>query len=140
MNDIHNSPMPSMVKATLYFGVNIPTGGMVSHERFAEYLTGVIPHFPGFTITEGHGYWKGEPEMVRMLTILAPDTKNLRHQIRAFAEQYKSMFEQEAVAYEFVPCQFTLDCWPYGPVKAYHQLDKGTAYTPDKPLSRTNHA
>lgn len=124
-SNIHHAPTPHQVKATLYFGCNIPSGGMVSAERFADYLTHITPHFPGFTVREVHGYWKGEPEMCRELVILATDSDGLRNQIRMFAEQYKQMFEQEAVAYDFTPCAFTLNCWPYGPVKTYHTPGKG---------------
>lgn len=35
------------------------------------------------------------------------------------------MIEQEAVAYAFTACEFTLNCWPFGPVGAYHREGKG---------------
>ena len=126
--NIHKSPLPAMVKATLYFGANIPDGlgSFVADFAFRDYLKEfVTPHFPGFTVTTAQGYWKGEPEVVRCLTILATDTDAFRNQIRWFAEQYKTRFLQEAVAYDFTPCEFTLDCWPYGPVKTYHTPGKG---------------
>lgn len=104
-----------MLKATLYLGASIPSGGMVSPERFADYLTHVTPHFPGFTVMEGHGYWKGQPEMTRTLVILMEDAPANRGQIRFFAEQYKTMFGQESVMHEFQPVEVALNCWPYHP-------------------------
>lgn len=123
--NIHKAPNPAMVKATLYLGASIDGHFEVTEDRFAEYLTHVTPHFPGFTVSVCEGYWKGQPEVVRVMTILATDTNGLREQVRMFAEQYKTMFAQEAVAYDFAACEFTLDCWPYGPVKAYHKPGKG---------------
>lgn len=124
--NIHRAPNKMGVKATLYFGANIPKGGTVTPELFKCFLLDhVVPHFPGFTVSVDNGYWKGEAEVVRCLTILAPDSDALREQIRWFAEQYKTRFAQEAVAYDFTPCEFTLDCWPFGPVKTYHTPGKG---------------
>lgn len=140
-HNIHTDPAPAMLKATLYFGGNFPepvtfaadneagimpgTYETITPAMFAHFLTCVTAQFPGFTITTAEGYWKGKPETVRMVTILAPDGGNFRNTIRGFAERYKTEFAQEAVAYDFVACQFALDCWPYGPVAAYHRPGKG---------------
>lgn len=139
--NIHHAAGPAQVLATLYFGAGLPepvtipennaagvpagTFDHVTAEMFAHYLANVTPHFPGFTVVTAEGYWKGKPEMVRALSILAPDTDAFRGQIRGFAEQYKTMFAQEAVAYSFAACDFALDCWPFGPVKAYHKPGLG---------------
>lgn len=129
--NIHSDPAPSMCKATLYFGASIPAyegqnDFEVTDADFAKYLEGYItPQFPGFTVMLQEGYWKGKSEKVRLLTILAPDAGQFRNVIRGFAEVYKTAFNQEAVAYDFTPCQFALDCWPFGPVKSYHKPAKG---------------
>jgi hypothetical protein len=124
--NIHKAPNPSQVKAEIFFGMNVPDSTSVSEARFTEFLDGyVTPTFPGFTLAANVGYWKGQIETVRVLTILAADSDSLRNTIRQIAERYKTEFAQEAVAYAFTPCEFTLDCWPYGPVKAYHKDGKG---------------
>lgn len=123
--NICNSPNPPQVKATLYLGASIAGSFAVTDEMFRDYLTHVTPHYPGFTLAACEGYWKGEPEVVRILTLLMMDTGQARQQVRGFAEQYKTMFQQDAVAYDFTACEFQLDCWPYGPVKTYHQPAKG---------------
>lgn len=128
--NIHKAPNAPQVMAQIYFGGNITSGdGVTIHiggEAFARFLNDYItPTFPGFTVTTAQGYWKGRPETVRVLTILAPDSDGLRNNVRQFAERYKTEFAQEAVAYSFTACEFTLDCWPYGPVRAYHRDGKG---------------
>jgi len=131
--DIHHAaPMPQ-VMATLYFGANIPGGrkaqgllDVVTDNEFDRFIRdSITPRFPGFTLATLEGYWKGEPETVRVVTILGEDDTSFRTNIRIMGEHYKSDFGQEAVAYSFTPCEFTLNCWPYGPVGAYHKAGKG---------------
>lgn len=140
-HNIHNDAAPAMLKATLYLGAGFPepvtiaadnaagiaagTYTEVSEEMFAHYLTDVTAQFPGFTLGTSQGYWKGKPETVRTLVLLAPDAGNFRNSVRGLAEKYKTMFGQEAVAYDFTPCQFALDCWPYGPPATYHKPGLG---------------
>lgn len=124
--DIHNQPPAAQFLATIYFGRNCPDGSFVTAGLFAEFLgESVTPHYPGFTLMSGEGYWKGKPELVTVLTVLLEDDSNARHGIRSIAEQYKTRFVQDAVAYSFTPCQFALNCWPYGPVSTYHRDGKG---------------
>lgn len=127
-SQIHNAPCAPQVMATLYFGRACPNGDAVSDAAFDTFLSySVTPHFPGFTLRNVSGYWKGKPEACTELVILAEDSDALRQEVRTIAEHYKSDFGQEAVAYSFAACQFALNCWPFGPVALYHQLDKGTA-------------
>lgn len=128
--DIHHAAPIPQVMATVYFGslcANMdpafPEISDVSFQRFID--ESITPRFPGFTITKAQGYWKGKPEMVRVFTIVADDDTSFRTNIRMMAERYKSDFGQEAVAYAFTACEFTLNCWPYGPVGAYHRAGKG---------------
>lgn len=125
--DIHHAAPLPQVLATMYFGANIPNSEeAVSDKDFARFLAdSVTPRFPGFTLATVDGYWKGEPETVRVLTVLSEDDSSFRTNVRIIAEHYKSDFGQEAVAYSFTPIEFTLNCWPYGPVGAYHRAGKG---------------
>lgn len=127
MKNICKAPNNAQCRATLYLGANIGDAyGAVTPDLFTRYLVDyIVPQFPGFTVTTGDGYWKGKPELVRMVHILMMDTDAARNEIRQFAERYKTEFQQEAVAYEFAPVEFSLDCWPFGPVKAYHTPGKG---------------
>ncbi|MDR5726244.1 MAG: DUF3574 domain-containing protein [Terriglobia bacterium] len=124
--DLHHAPAAPQALATVYFGANTPNGGQVTDKDFARFLRdSVTPRYSGFTVSTTQGYWKGEAETVRVLTVLAEDDNSFRTNVRIIAEHYKSDFGQEAVAYSFTPCEFTLNCWPYGPVGAYHRAGKG---------------
>lgn len=125
--DIHAAaPMPQ-VMATIYFGANVP-GRIepVTNVEFDRFLRdSVSPRFSGFTIMGATGYWKGQPELVRVFTVMGEDDTAFRTNIRWIAEHYKTDFNQEAVAYSFAPVEYTLNCWPFGPVGAYHIAGKG---------------
>lgn len=138
--NIHKAPNTPQVRADIFFGANIPEASQkieydgsvaymqdqVTDDMFARFLNDyVTPAFPGFTVTTARGYWKGKPEIVRVLTLLASDSNSFRDTVRQYAERYKTEFGQEAVAYSFTACEFALDCWPFGPVKAYHRDGKG---------------
>ena len=127
-SQIHNAPCAPQVKAELYFGTSAAGRDQITVGDFDAFLRdSVTPRFPGFTVRDVIGYWKGEEEACRELVILAEDSDALRNEIRTIAEHYKSRFNQEAVAYSFTAAQFALNCWPFGPVAKYHELDKGTA-------------
>ena len=101
-SQIHNAPCAPQVKAELYFGTSAAGRAMIGADDFASFIAGsVTPHFPGFTLMHCVGYWKGEAEECRVLSILAEDSDAFRAEIRIIAEHYKSRFNQEAVAYSF---------------------------------------
>lgn len=134
IKDVHRAPGLPQVIATLYMGNNIPGAGdgeqyadaQVTFEDFARFLRdSVTPKFPGFTVANVQGYWQGKPEAARVLTILGDDTDALRHNVRVIAEQYKTDFAQEAVIYSFQSAAIAWNCWPHGPVHAYHRPGKG---------------
>lgn len=131
---IHNAPCAPQVMAQLFFGTSAAGRPMLGPLDFEDFLAdSVTPRFSGFTLQMCMGYWKGEAEECRVLTILMEDSDSGRASIRTIAEHYKSRFNQEAVAYSFTPCQFSLNCWPFGPVAKYHELDKGTAIRAPEP-------
>lgn len=131
-NNIHKAPNAPQVMAQMFFGASIPDAAgiqqpdMVTDTDFARFLNdNVTPAFPGFTVTTSQGYWKGKPEKVRVLSLLAADSNSFRETVRQYAERYKTEFGQEAVAYAFHACEFALDCWPYGPLSTYHKPGLG---------------
>jgi hypothetical protein len=81
----------------LFLGRNIPAGGYVTDEMFDQFLYRVL--FDGFTITDAVGYWKGEKEETKVLTVCTDDYA----QVLLTAELYKGMFHQEAVAIQQLP-------------------------------------
>ena len=85
----------------LYFGRNIPQRppslSTVSGDDFADFLTSTVNrYFDSWTVTEGISCWKGEPEDVFILTIIA-ETYEAALEVRAIANLYKESFSQEAV-------------------------------------------
>ena len=59
-------------QTTIYFGANIGTNNLtVSDSSFAHFIRlNVEKRLPSFTLTTGQGYWNGESETVRILTVL----------------------------------------------------------------------
>lgn len=125
--DIHHAPAGAQAMATIYFGANIPGQDKgVDDEAFERFIAdSIVPRFPGFTLVEAQGYWKGQPELVRVVTVMGEDDNHFRTNVRWIAEHYKSDFGQEAVAYAFHAVEYTLNCWPFGPVGAYHKSGLG---------------
>lgn len=125
-NIYQSQPLPQ-VMATLYFGRSVPHGReVIDTHSFQTFLAeSVTPHFPGFTVQESVGYWKGQRELVYVLTLLSEDSDNFRHQCREIAEHYKTRFHQEAVGIAFVHAQYSMETWPHGPVSAYHRPGLG---------------
>jgi len=85
---------------TLYFGTQIPAGGVVSDAEWQQFLADVItPRFPdGFTTWEANGQWRDqkgviEHERTHIVQIVKPDEVK----IREIVEIYKKQFHQEAV-------------------------------------------
>lgn len=135
--NIFQETLRPQVEAKLYFGTSAAGAPNVYWDDFKSFLAeSVTPHFPGFTVAEVIGYWKGEEERTRVLTILGDDTSALRTNCRTIAEHYKSRFNQEAVGISFTACAFAMETWPNGPVRLYHQLDKGTAAKIEAPIVR----
>ena len=84
----------------LYFGTQIPAGGVVSDAEWQQFLADVItPRFPdGFTTWEANGQWRDqkgviEHERTHIVQIVRPDEVK----IREIVDLYKKQFHQEAV-------------------------------------------
>ena len=104
--DLHHAPAAPQALATVYFGANIPGTSVecdkVTDADFARFLRdSVTPRYSGFTLSTTQGYWKGEAETVRILTVLAEDDNSFRTNIRIIAEHYKSDFGQEGCSVQF---------------------------------------
>ena len=81
----------------LFLGRNIPTGGYVTDNRFDRFTSRLL--FDAFTITDAVGYWKGEKEDTKVLTVCTDDYQ----MVLDTAALYKAMFDQEAVAIQEMP-------------------------------------
>jgi len=84
-------------KIQIYFGLSRPNGTELTLDEWLGFESGVLAKsIPGFTVTESIGYWNGEKERSKIVTVII-ETSSLVPTIRMVAEVYKDRFEQEAV-------------------------------------------
>lgn len=88
----------------LYLGRNIPRGGEVSDEQWAQFLGEIVtPRFPGgFTVLSGNGQWQEKSGTIAhersfVLELLHPNDAVTESAVSAVAAEYKRRFAQEAV-------------------------------------------
>jgi hypothetical protein len=113
----HGSPGPSCgagadssVRHLLYFGRNVPGGGVVADSALQAFLAEeVAQRFPdGFTVWEATGHWRGasgvgETERTTIMMVLQPASSDADSLVAAVAHSYKVRFLQEAVLHERAP-------------------------------------
>ncbi|MEW5800357.1 MAG: DUF3574 domain-containing protein [Bacteroidota bacterium] len=93
------------VSDRLFFGRNIPGGGMVSDSAWAAFLAeDITSHFPdGLTVWNAQGQWtdyatrKLERENVTVVEILHPVNAADDSIFAVIAETYRARFRQDAV-------------------------------------------
>jgi hypothetical protein len=88
----------------LFFGRNIPSGGMVSDSAWSMFLTEVVtPRFPdGFTVTRSEGQWRGADRVIVrepgfVFEVGHPPGVPHDSVFEAIAAEYRRRFRQEAV-------------------------------------------
>lgn len=104
--------MTQATRATLYLGANIDGKPSVTSTDFAAFLEQfVTPHFPGFTVRDTVGYWKGKPEHSRELVIIGEDGASpfFYDTVEWIADAYKTGFRQEAVMISYEPVSVLWD-------------------------------
>jgi hypothetical protein len=71
----------------------------VNYAEVSEFCREVItPHFPGFAVTMGLGWWQGKPEGCFHVDILvSEDNVEAESAIRAIVAEYNTRFDQECV-------------------------------------------
>jgi hypothetical protein len=84
------------VSDTLYFGTQRPGGDVVSDAEWQQFVAEeVTPRFPGFTVWDARGMWKGQPEGTHVMQIIHP--RGHEAELRAIIDAYKKRFAQQAV-------------------------------------------
>lgn len=93
-----------LIKTELYFGMNIPSGGVVTQAEWAQFLAAeVSPRFEdGLTVFQAQGQWLGEDKIVAKeqsrVVVLLYQYSNMQEQaISEIITAYKTQFQQEAV-------------------------------------------
>jgi Protein of unknown function (DUF3574) len=96
-----------MVRDVLYFGRNLPTGGVVGEGEWQKFLDEVVtPRFPaGLTVVAANGQWRGhdgvlEHEQAEIVTVFHPGDEPARNAVSEVIAEYKRKFQQEAVLRE----------------------------------------
>ena len=94
-----------MVEAELLFGRDIPGGGTVSDEAWADFATTAITQeFPdGFTVSDAEGTWRDAAngaavhERSKIVLIDGRATPVFARKLKRVAELYRARFRQDAV-------------------------------------------
>lgn len=83
-------------RVRLYFGLSLPDGGGVSLKQWRAFQQNVlVTNFEGFNVVDSTGYYKGEPERSKIVTILTNESG--MKAIKKVASQYATKFQQESV-------------------------------------------
>jgi hypothetical protein len=103
-NPIDNDPIAELIRAELFFGRNIPGGGVVSEQDFQAFVdTTITPLFPnGLTIFDVDGQFRDSTGTVieeesKAVTLLLEDTIANEAAIDQIIQTYIQQFNQESV-------------------------------------------
>ena len=84
----------------LTLGRNKPTGGYVTDLDWQMYCQEVLDaNFDGYMVTDANGCWKSVHELTKQVSIETDD----RQAIDDVVQQYKEMFNQDAVGLYITP-------------------------------------
>ena len=87
-----------MKKTELYFGTQKPNTLHITELEFKTFVENNISrYFPGFTVTDSTGYWKGGEEKSYCVMILHEGIKVTDKLIEKIRKEYKELFNQESV-------------------------------------------
>lgn len=99
-----DAPLEPWTEVDLYFGLNLPSGAVVSEEQFREFLADVVtPRFPdGLSVIDVAGQFRSSTGIIvrepsKLLVILAPDAAAVADEIGQVIRIYKRRFDQETV-------------------------------------------
>lgn len=97
----------SFIKSELYFGLSIPTGGMVDSQQWQHFVdTAISTRFPdGLSIVDVSGQWKDlntgdiDKEPSRMVIVLYAQAarREASAKLNAIKQSYCKTFQQQAV-------------------------------------------
>lgn len=82
---------------TISFGLFTLEGDCISEDAWNNFLVEEIcPVFQSFSIREELGFWMGEPEPIKVVTVISDDHDD-GIAVHGIAKAYKARFDQEAV-------------------------------------------
>jgi hypothetical protein len=94
-------------KTTLYFGMNNPSGGVVTELEWRLFLRDeVSKRFPaGLTAWDASGQWKSpggriDQERSKVLMLVHPDNADNRRAVQELIDTWRKQFQHESVLWE----------------------------------------
>lgn len=86
----------------MFFGLSIPTGGGVSIQQWEQFERDQIATtFDGFNVVDSVGYWKGQPERSKIVTLIGTEAELAP--AKDLAQAYAKQFHQDSVMLVRVP-------------------------------------
>jgi hypothetical protein len=86
-------------RVRMFLGLSFPKGGGVSLQQWQEWERTVLAkQLEVFNIVETTGYYKGQPERSKVVTVIVfKGDKETMNKIKAIAQDYAKRFGQESV-------------------------------------------
>ncbi|ODB35617.1 hypothetical protein BB427_03175 [Pseudoalteromonas sp. BMB] len=86
----------------LYFGMSLPEGGAVSLAEWESFQNEQITkYFDGFNVVDSVGYYKGQPERSKIVTVIVTEQEVTK--AKELASIYAKTFKQDSVMMVKVP-------------------------------------
>ena len=80
----------------LFFGLSLPSGGGVSLLQWQNFQRDVLAKsFEGFNVVDSTGYYQGQPERSKIVTIIV--TQSQMDTVNSVASRYATEFHQDSV-------------------------------------------
>ncbi|WP_196766420.1 DUF3574 domain-containing protein [Pseudoalteromonas luteoviolacea] len=81
----------------MYFGLSIPTGGLITAQQWQKFESNQLAQaFTGFSVVDAVGYYKGEKEPAKVVTIYNVSKADIESANR-LAKEYSRLFNQDSV-------------------------------------------
>ncbi|KID57059.1 hypothetical protein JF50_14465 [Pseudoalteromonas luteoviolacea] len=81
----------------MYFGLSIPTGGLITPQQWQKFESNQLANaFTGFSVVDAVGYYKGEKEPAKVVTIYNVSKADIESANR-LAKEYSRLFNQDSV-------------------------------------------
>jgi hypothetical protein len=97
-------PFQALISDRLYFGRNIPGGGVVTDAEWEAFLSDIVtPRFPaGLTVVRARGQWRDASSVIHkedsiILDLLHPNDVESERAVQEIMTAYKTRFRQDAV-------------------------------------------
>lgn len=83
-------------RVRLFFGLSLPSGGGVSLKQWQHFEKAVLAkQFEGFNVVDATGYYKGQPERSKVVTIITNGAGMAK--VKSVAQRYATQFQQDSV-------------------------------------------